>query len=273
MKRSSGCRLRCRLHSANSMIRPCRKSKTDSRGAGSLSESRGCRLKRQAQQFQQGITERLVEEMARRNMPESELDAFTRIALNASVPGMLTEWTVSNAAGGDKALHAQIMQRALEKYDPSIASRIGGEVAGLLSSGPVFAAGGALGKAGAAGLRRIAERSVIKRLMARGITEGAEGVARRLVAGSPAQRLAQGLVASGTTLSTYDTVATPLAMAAAGENPSFGDIIGAMGRGFATGALLPGIGMARDAWPMRPRHGWDAMLRNWAGLRRKMPHS
>ncbi len=177
-------------------------------------------------------------------MPESELDAFTRIALNASVPGMLTEWTVSNAAGGDKALHAQIMQRALEKYDPSIASRIGGEVAGLLSSGPVFAAGGALGKAGAAGLRRIAERSVIKRLMARGITEGAEGVARRLVAGSPAQRLAQGLVASGTTLSTYDTVATPLAMAAAGENPSFGDIIGAMGRGFATGALLPGIGMA-----------------------------
>ena len=200
--------------------------------------------KRQAQQFQQGITERLVEEMARRNMPESELDAFTRIALNASVPGMLTEWIVSNAAGGDKALHAQIMQRALEKYDPSIASRIGGEVAGLLSSGPVFAAGGALGKAGAAGLRRIAERSVIKRLMARGITEGAEGVARRLVAGSPAQRLAQGLVASGTTLSTYDTVATPLAMAAAGENPSFGDIIGAMGRGFATGALLPGIGMA-----------------------------
>lgn len=200
--------------------------------------------KRQAQQFQQGITERLVEEMARRNMPESELDAFTRIALNASVPGMLTEWTVSNAARGDKALHAQIMQRALEKYDPSIASRIGGEVAGLLSSGPVFAAGGALGKAGAAGLRRIAERSVIKRLMARGITEGAEGVARRLVAGSPAQRLAQGLVASGTTLSTYDTVATPLAMAAAGENPSFGDIIGAMGRGFATGALLPGIGMA-----------------------------
>ena len=200
--------------------------------------------KRQAQQFQQGITERLVEEMARRNMPESELDAFTRIALNASVPGMLTEWTVSNAAGGDKALHAQIMQRALEKYDPSIASRIGGEVAGLLSSGPVFAAGGALGKAGAAGLRWIAERSVIKRLMARGITEGAEGVARRLVAGSPAQRLAQGLVASGTTLSTYDTVATPLAMAAAGENPSFGDIIGAMGRGFATGALLPGIGMA-----------------------------
>lgn len=200
--------------------------------------------KRQAQQFQQGITERLVEEMARRNMPESELDAFTRIALNASVPGMLTEWTVSNAAGGDKALHAQIMQRALEKYDPSIASRIGGEVAGLLSSGPVFAAGGALGKAGAAGLRRIAERSVIKRLMARGITEGAEGVARRLVAGSPAQRLAQGLVASGTILSTYDTVATPLAMAAAGENPSFGDIIGAMGRGFATGALLPGIGMA-----------------------------
>ena len=200
--------------------------------------------KRQAQQFQQGITERLVEEMARRNMPESELDAFTRIALNASVPGMLTEWTVSNAAGGDKALHAQIMQRALEKYDPSIASRIGGEVAGLLSSGPVFAAGGALGKAGAAGLRRIAERSVIKRLMVRGITEGAEGVARRLVAGSPAQRLAQGLVASGTTLSTYDTVATPLAMAAAGENPSFGDIIGAMGRGFATGALLPGIGMA-----------------------------
>lgn len=200
--------------------------------------------KRQAQQFQQGITERLVEEMARRNMPESELDAFTRIALNASVPGMLTEWTVSNAAGGDKALHAQIMQRALEKYDPSIASRIGGEVAGLLSSGPVFAAGGALGKAGAAGLRRIAERSVIKRLMARGITEGAEGVARRLVAGSPAQRLAQGLVASGTTLSIYDTVATPLAMAAAGENPSFGDIIGAMGRGFATGALLPGIGMA-----------------------------
>ena len=200
--------------------------------------------KRQAQQFQQGITERLVEEMARRNMPESELDAFTRIALNASVPGMLTEWTVSNAAGGDKALHAQIMQRALEKYDPSIASRIGGDVAGLLSSGPVFAAGGALGKAGAAGLRRIAERSVIKRLMARGITEGAEGVARRLVAGSTAQRLAQGLVASGTTLSTYDTVATPLAMAAAGENPSFGDIIGAMGRGFATGALLPGIGMA-----------------------------
>lgn len=200
--------------------------------------------KRQAQQFQQGITERLVEEMARRNMPESELDAFTRIALNASVPGMLTEWTVSNAAGGDKALHAQIMQRALEKYDPSIASRIGGEVVGLLSSGPVFAAGGALGKAGAAGLRRIAERSVIKRLMARGITEGAEGVARRLVAGSPAQRLAQGLVASGTTLGTYDTVATPLAMAAAGENPSFGDIIGAMGRGFATGALLPGIGMA-----------------------------
>lgn len=200
--------------------------------------------KRQAQQFQQGITERLVEEMARRNMPESELDAFTRIALNASVPGMLTEWTVSNAAGGDKALHAQIMQRALEKYDPSIASRIGGEVAGLLSSGPVFAAGGALGKAGAAGLRRIAERSVIKRLMARGITEGAEGVARRLVAGSTAQRLAQAAVASGTTLGTYDAVATPLAQAAAGESPGTGDVLGATGRGFATGALLPGIGMA-----------------------------
>ena len=200
--------------------------------------------KRQAQQFQQGITERLVEEMARRNMPESELDAFTRIALNASVPGMLTEWTVSNAAGGDKALHAQIMQRALEKYDPSIASRIGGEVAGLLSSGPVFAAGGALGKAGAAGLRRIAERSVIKRLMARGITEGAEGIARRLVAGSTAQRLAQAAVASGTTLGTYDAVATPLAQAAAGESPGAGDVLGAMGRGFATGALLPGIGMA-----------------------------
>ena len=200
--------------------------------------------KRQAQQFQQGITERLVEEMARRNMPESELDAFTRIALNASVPGMLTEWTVSNAAGGDKALHAQIMQRALEKYDPSIASRIGGDVAGLLSSGPVFAAGGALGKAGAAGLRRIAERSVIKRLMARGITEGAEGVARRLVAGSTAQRLAQAAVASGTTLGTYDAVATPLAQAAAGESPGTGDVLGATGRGFATGALLPGIGMA-----------------------------
>lgn len=200
--------------------------------------------KRQAQQFQQGITERLVEEMARRNMPESELDAFTRIALNASVPGMLTEWTVSNATGGDKALHAQIMQRALEKYNPSIWTRMGGDVAGLLSSGPVFAAGGALGKAGAAVLRRAAERNVMKRLMARGITEGAEGVARRLVAGSMAQRLAQGLVASGTTLGTYDAVATPLAMAATGENPSFGDIIGAMGRGFATGALLPGIGMA-----------------------------
>ena len=200
--------------------------------------------KRQAQQFQQGITERLVEEMARRNMPESELDAFTRIALNASVPGMLTEWTVSNAARGDKALHAQIMQRALEKYDPSIASRIGGEVAGLLSSGPVFAAGGALGKAGAAGLRRIAERSVIKRLMARGITEGAEGVARRLVAGSAAQRLAQAAVASGTTLGTYDAVATPLAQAAAGESPGAGDVLGATGLGFATGAMLPGIGMA-----------------------------
>jgi hypothetical protein len=200
--------------------------------------------KRQAQQFQQGITGRLVEEMARRNMPESELETFARIALNASVPGMLAEWTVSNATGGDKALHAQIMQRALEKYNPSIWTRMGGDVAGLLSSGPVFAAGGALGKAGAAVLRRAAERNVMKRLMARGITEGAEGVARRLVAGSMAQRLAQGLVASGTTLGTYDAVATPLAMAAAGEKPSFWDVLGATVRGFATGALLPGIGMA-----------------------------
>lgn len=199
---------------------------------------------RQAQQFRQEITGRLVEEMARRKMPKSELDAFARIALNASIPGMLTEWAVSNATGGDKALHAQIMQRALEKYDPSMASHIGGEVAGLLLSGPVFAAGGALGKAGAAGLRRMAERSVMKRLMARGITEGAEGVARRLVARNTAQQLAQAAVASGTTLGTYDAVATPLAMAAAGESSGAGDVLGAASRGFATGALLPGIGMA-----------------------------
>lgn len=200
--------------------------------------------KRQAQRFQQGITGQLVEEMARRNMPQTELKALGRIAYNASVPGMLTEWAVGNATGADKALHAQIMQRAMEKYDPSIATRIGGEVAGLLLSGPVFAAGGALGRAGAAGLRRIAERSVMKRLMARGITEGAEGVARRLVARNTAQQLAQAAVASGTTLGTYDAVATPLAMAAAGEGPGFVDVLGAAGRGFATGALLPGIGMA-----------------------------
>lgn len=200
--------------------------------------------KRQAQRFQQGITGQLVEEMARRNMPQTELKALGRIAYNASVPGMLTEWAVGNATGADKALHAQIMQRAMEKYDPSIATRIGGEVAGLLLSGPVFAAGGALGRAGAAGMRRIAERSVMKRLMARGITEGAEGVARRLVARNTAQQLAQAAVASGTTLGTYDAVATPLAMAAAGEGPGFVDVLGAAGRGFATGALLPGIGMA-----------------------------
>lgn len=199
---------------------------------------------RQSNRFQQDMTDRLIAEMARRNMPENEWQAFLRTAYNASIPGLLTELSVGNRVGEDQALHSRIMQLAMERYDPSLLSRAAGEVVGLLSAGPLFSAGGTLGRAGAAGIRRLAERSVLKKLASRGVTQGAEGIARRLVAGNAANRLAQAAITSGTALGTYDAIATPLALSAAGENPGAGDVLGAAGRGFVTGALLPGISMA-----------------------------
>lgn len=199
---------------------------------------------RQSNRFQQDMTDRLIAEMARRNMPENEWQAFLRTAYNASIPGLLTELSVGNRVGEDQALHSRIMQLAMERYDPSLLSRAAGEVVGLLSAGPLFSAGGTLGRAGAAGIRRLAEWNVLKKLASRGVTQGAEGIARRLVAGNAANRLAQAAITSGTALGTYDAIATPLALSAAGENPGAGDVLGAAGRGFVTGALLPGISMA-----------------------------
>ena len=80
---------------------------------------------RQSNRFQQDMTDRLIAEMARRNMPENEWQAFLRTAYNASIPGLLTELSVGNRVGEDQALHSRIMQLAMERYDPSLLSGCG----------------------------------------------------------------------------------------------------------------------------------------------------
>lgn len=195
----------------------------------------------------EGISERLVDRFAAENMPKNTLEALLRTAYEASLPGMIFEAGVEKAAGGE-GLHRQIMARAMEKYDPSLLTTAAGEALGLLAGTPVFGAGGAIGRVGAAGLRKAAEKVVARQLVGRGLAQEAAGkVAGRLAAANLGLRAGEAALASGAALGTYDAATAPFVPTAEGEVSEWSDVLKSAGKGFATGAVIGPLGIATGA--------------------------
>ena len=200
------------------------------------------------------INNRIINRLAKLNLPKNDLEYIGKAIYNNSLIGTLYEIGLNAAAGGSGTDYI-VSQQALAMAKPSALAKVVGGAGAILADGAIFGALGAGGSLAGAGVRSLATRVVagqIARKAAVSATNTAvKATARRIVEKNVLQQFASSAAAQAVTLGGYNGLLTAAqeTLSPTGENGAFNwrNILTRFGEGFATGIALGGVSVGTSA--------------------------
>ena len=203
------------------------------------------------------IVSRIIDRLATRNMPKSDMEYIGKAIYNNSIAGMLYE-TAVKAASGSSWVDYAVSAKGLERYDASTAAKITGSVGALLADSGIFSILSIGGGAAAGAITNLATRIVAGRIAQGATTTLAKGAlqqtAKRIATSRAITRLASNVIAQSATLGSYDAASSILQQNLANpEGIDWVEVLKRAGTGAASGAAVGGIGVATQAVKGLPR--------------------
>lgn len=200
------------------------------------------------------INNRIINRLAKLNLPKNDLEYIGKAIYNNSLVGTLYEIGLNAAAGGSGTDYI-VSQQALAQAKPSAIAKVVGGAGAILADGVIFGALSAGGSLAGAGLRSLATRIVagqIARKAAVSATNSAvKATARRIVEKNVLQQFASAATAQAATLGGYNGLLTAAqeTLSPTGENGAYNwrNILTRFGEGFATGIALGGVSVGTAA--------------------------
>lgn len=200
------------------------------------------------------INNRIINRLAKLNLPQNDLEYIGKAIYNNSLVGTLYEIGVNAAAGGSGTDYI-VSQQALAQAKPSAIAKVVGGAGAILADGAIFGALGAGGSLAGVGMRELATQVVagqIARKAAVSATNSAvKTAARRIVEKSVLQQFASSAIAQSLTLGGYNGLLTAAqeTLSPTGENGSYNwrNILTRFGEGLLTGVALGGVSVGTSA--------------------------
>ncbi|MBR4029355.1 MAG: hypothetical protein IKJ08_07200 [Alistipes sp.] len=200
------------------------------------------------------INNRIINRLAKLNLPKNDLEYIGKAIYNNSLVGTLYEIGVNAAAGGSGTDYI-VSQQALAQAKPSAIAKVVGGAGAILADGAIFGALGAGGSLTGVGVRELATQVVagqIARKAAVSATNSAvKTAARRIVEKNVLQQFASSAIAQSLTLGGYNGLLTAAqeTLSPTGENGAYNwrNILTRFGEGFATGIALGGVSVGTSA--------------------------
>lgn len=200
------------------------------------------------------INNRIINRLAKLNLPQNDLEYIGKAIYNNSLVGTLYEIGVNAAAGGSGTDYI-VSQQALAQAKPSAIAKVVGGAGAILADGAIFGALGAGGSLAGVGMRELATQVVagqIARKAAVSATNSAvKTAARRIVEKNVLQQFASSAAAQAVTLGGYNGLLTAAqeTLSPTGENGAYNwrNILTRFGEGLLTGVALGGVSVGTSA--------------------------
>ncbi len=194
------------------------------------------------------INNRIINRLAKLNLPKNDLEYIGKAIYNNSLIGTLYEVGLNAAAGGS-GMDYVVSQQALAQAKPSAIAKVVGGAGAILADGAIFGALGAGGSLAGVGMRELATKVVagqIARKAAVSATNSAvKATARRIVEQNVLQQFASAATAQAITLGGYNGLLTAAqeTLSPTGENGAYNwrNILTRFGEGLLTGIALGGV--------------------------------
>ena len=200
------------------------------------------------------INNRIINRLAKLNLPKNDLEYIGKAIYNNSLVGTLYEIGLNAAAGGSGTDYI-VSQQALAQAKPSAIAKVVGGAGAILADGAIFGALGAGGSLAGVGVRELATKVVagqIARKAAVSATNSAvKATARRIVEKNVLQQFASSAAAQAVTLGGYNGLLTAAqeTLSPTGENGAYNwrNILTRFGEGLLTGIALGGVSVGTSA--------------------------
>lgn len=200
------------------------------------------------------INNRIINRLAKLNLPKNDLEYIGKAIYNNSLVGTLYEIGLNAAAGGSGTDYI-VSQQALAQAKPSAIAKVVGGAGAILADGAIFGALGAGGSLAGVGMRELATKVVagqIARKAAVSATNSAvKATARRIVEKNVLQQFASSAAAQAVTLGGYNGLLTAAqeTLSPTGENGAYNwrNILTRFGEGLLTGIALGGVSVGTSA--------------------------
>ena len=200
------------------------------------------------------INNRIINRLAKLNLPQNDLEYIGKAIYNNSLVGILYEMGLNVAAGGSGTDYI-VSQQALAQAKPSAIAKVVGGAGAILADGAIFGALGAGGSLAGVGMRELATKVVagqIARKAAVSATNSAvKATARRIVEQNVLQQFASAATAQAITLGGYNGLLTAAqeTLSPTGENGAYNwrNILTRFGEGLLTGIALGGVSVGTSA--------------------------
>ena len=200
------------------------------------------------------INNRIINRLAKLNLPQNDLEYIGKAIYNNSLVGTLYEIGLNAAAGGSGTDYI-VSQQALAQARPSAIAKVVGGAGAILADGAIFGALGAGGSLAGVGVRELATQVVagqIARRAAVSATNSAvKATARRIVEKNVLQQFASAAAAQAVTLGGYNGLLTAAqeTLSPTGENGAYNwrNILTRFGEGLLTGVALGGVSVGTSA--------------------------
>lgn len=210
--------------------------------------------KSESKDIEAQINNRIINRLAKQNLPKNDLEYIGKAIYNNSLVGTLYEIGLNAAAGGSGTDYI-VSQQALAQAKPSAIAKVVGGAGAILADGAIFGALGAGGSLAGIGVRNLATKVVagqIARKAAVSATNSAvKATARRIVEKNVLQQFASSAAVQAATLGGYNGLLTAAqeTLSPTGENGAYNwrNILTRFGEGLLTGIALGGVSVGTSA--------------------------
>ena len=200
------------------------------------------------------INNRIINRLAKLNLPKNDLEYIGKAIYNNSLVGTLYEIGLNAAAGGSGTDYI-VSQQALAQAKPSAIAKVVGGAGAILADGAIFGALGAGGSVAGAALRNkvasVVAGQIARKAAVSATNTAVKATARRIVEQNVLQQFASSAAAQAVTLGGYNGLLTAAqeTLSPTGENGAYNwrNILTRFGEGLLTGVALGGVSVGTSA--------------------------
>jgi len=200
------------------------------------------------------INNRIINRLAKLNLPKNDLEYIGKAIYNNSLVGILYEIGLNAAAGGSGTDYI-VSQQALAQAKPSTIAKVVGGAGAILADGAIFGALGAGGSLAGAALRNkvasVVAGQIARKAAVSATNSAVKATARRIVEKNVLQQFASSAAAQAVTLGGYNGLLTAAqeTLSPTGENGAYNwrNILTRFGEGLLTGIALGGVSVGTSA--------------------------
>ena len=200
------------------------------------------------------INNRIINRLAKLNLPKSDLEYIGKAIYNNSLVGTLYEIGLNAAAGGSGADYI-VSQQAMAQSKPSAIAKVVGGAGAILADGVIFGALSAGGSLVGAALRNkvasVVAGQIARKAAVSATNTAVKATARRIVEKKVLQQFAEAATAQAITLGGYNGLLTAAqeTLSPTGENGAYNwrNVFHRMYEGALIGVALGGVSVGTNA--------------------------